>query len=698
MHVMEVTILLISLIIASNLISHYLVAVPVSLIQAALGLGAALLFNVNLSMQTSWFMLLFTAPLLYNDGRRFPRQELWSLRGPIIGNAIFLVFAITFLGGFFLHALIPKMPLAASFALAAIMAPTDPIAVQSLGERVHLPSGLMHLIAGESLINDASGLIGFKYGIAAMMTGSFVASQAIGDFFYIAVVGALVGALAMGLINGLRVWLLQQGINDTILHTVLQLITPFLIYLLVDETLGASGVIAVVVAGLLTNGTGNRYLSALPELRIVGEKSWALLVYVLNGLIFLILGLELPVAMRETIQSREISTGRALLDVVLVYLMMLVIRTLWTYGYMWMGARKPNGEAPSLRLALLNGVAGVRGAISLVGVLAVPVALLDGTPFPQRSLMLFIAAGYIVLSMIVAAVVLPLMTQNRAPLRMRGTAGDGETTQPRDVRLLTPAQAQRFLYQMAVRKLESERRETNQKPALDLIAEYQTLIRRLDLQAADSPGLPPFVQDEVDLRLVGLAGEQAALTAVNKATPLPPRLYQYLTRRLAAKQRDLQHMSTNARRFDWCIARDRLRLTTGHWLRHVAERWGWVTRDPQRLAVEKAMAKGGLKALSAYLRAPENRAHHYNRQVIYALVVQYRNRIATVKAKVKALHKSVQYEQEMARLRTLALAAERAAIHELLEQGYISNSMAQHLVQGVNYMENAAAMAELSND
>ena len=698
MQLVEAVLLLISLVILSNVISHYLVAVPVSLIQAALGLGAALFFKLSLDMQTDWFMLLFTAPLLYNDGRRFPKRELWQLRGAIVGNAIFLVFVITFLGGFFLHWLVPAMPLAASFALAAIMAPTDPVAVQSLASRVHLPAGLMHLIAGESLINDASGLIGFKYGIAAVMTGAFIWTQAIGDFFYIALVGALAGALLMGIINLVRLWLLQQGINDTILHAVLQLITPFLIYLLVDEVIGASGVIAVVVAGLLTNASGNRFVSALPELRIVTEKTWDIVVYVLNGLIFILLGLELPVAMHATIESRAVSTWQALLDVVLVYLVMLAIRVLWTYGYMWVSAwHKPTAAHPSAYLALLNGISGVRGAISLVGVLAVPVMLPSGAPFPERSLMLFIAAGYIVLSMIVATVGLPLMTNNRAPLKLRGSATeDGDpaaAAAPHDVRLLTHAQAQRVLYQTAVRKLESERREQNQKPALDLIDEYQHLLRRLDLQEDESDDLPPFIQDEIDLRAVGVAGELAALEALHEADKVSDRLYQKTKRRLHTRARSLAAMAQNHGHLNLTDFLDRAKAAVPHWWHKVAaDRLGQPVNEA-RLLVEKEIAKGGLNTLSDYLKEPEQRARQFNRQVIYALIVQYRNRIATAKAKAKGTHKSLQYEDEMNRLRTLALAAERAAIHDLLEQGYINVAMAQHLSQTVNYTENAANLA-----
>lgn len=690
MALLTAIILLLCLVILSNVLSHYIVAVPVSLIQAALGLIVAVVFNLKLDMDTDWFMLLFTAPLLFNDGRHFPKSELWALKGPIVGNAIFLVFVTTFVGGWFIHWLIPTLPLAASLALAAILSPTDPIAVQSIAERVHLPKGILHLVAGESLINDASGLIGFKYGIAATVTGSFVATRAIGDFFFVAIVGALAGAGLIALINLGRLWLLQQGINDVILHTVLQIVTPLVIYLAVDEGLHASGVIAVVVAGLLNNARGNRYISALPELRIVSERTWDIIVYLLNGIIFLILGIELPVAMHTTIAARDVNTWQALLDVVLVYLVVLVIRVAWVWSYQKLGHMPQVG----FKTALLSGLSGVRGAITLVGVLAVPMRLANGQLFPERHLMLFIAAGFVVLSLVVAVVGLPLITQSRTPLTLRGSsvsATSGEETTPVEApRQLTVAQAQRFLYQMAVRRIESERREQNQKPALDLISEYQLLIRRLDLQADDSQALiPPLVQDELQLRRIGLDGELATLQAQRQT--LAPQLYRKFARRIARRQADidtmLAHRGTPTLRMR--LARWRLALT--HRGQHLV---GWhAAGQNARLALEKDLAKGGLKHLSAYLKRPEQRKHHYNRQVIYALIVQYRSRIATVKAKQ---HKSLQYESELWRLRTVALAAERAAIHDLHEQGYIDNHLAAHLSQGVNNAETAAAIIDQS--
>ncbi|GAY72727.1 Na+/H+ antiporter [Lentilactobacillus kosonis] len=149
MHILEAVILLIGVVLLSNVLDHFIPSVPVSLIQVFLGLCAALFMQVSIPLKTDWFLLLFIAPLLFNDGRRFPKRELWKLRGPILGNAIVLVFLTTLLGGLLFHVIIPTMPMAVSFALAAILSPTDPVAVQSISKRVSLPEGVLHIVSGE---------------------------------------------------------------------------------------------------------------------------------------------------------------------------------------------------------------------------------------------------------------------------------------------------------------------------------------------------------------------------------------------------------------------------------------------------------------------------------------------------------------------------------------------------------------------
>ncbi|HBF75839.1 MAG TPA: sodium:proton antiporter, partial [Lactobacillus sp.] len=139
MLIVEAVILLVVLVLISNVISHYLTFIPVSLIQIALGLVMALFWEIEIPLDTDWFLLLFIAPLLFNDGRRFPKRELWQLRGPIFANSILLVFLTTVVGGYFIYLMIPRLSLSVSFALAAILSPTDPVAVQSISKRVKLP-------------------------------------------------------------------------------------------------------------------------------------------------------------------------------------------------------------------------------------------------------------------------------------------------------------------------------------------------------------------------------------------------------------------------------------------------------------------------------------------------------------------------------------------------------------------------------
>ncbi|MGO4375320.1 cation:proton antiporter, partial [Paenibacillus sp. MCAF20] len=140
MELLMTIILLLVCLVISNIISHYVPLIPTALTQIAIGVGIALLFKeFHLEIETEWFLLLFVAPLLYNDGRYFPRDELWKMRAPIFGNAIILVLLTTICGGYFIHWIIPDIPIAAAFALAAILSPTDPVAVNGIAKRIHLP-------------------------------------------------------------------------------------------------------------------------------------------------------------------------------------------------------------------------------------------------------------------------------------------------------------------------------------------------------------------------------------------------------------------------------------------------------------------------------------------------------------------------------------------------------------------------------
>lgn len=706
MAIIEAVILLITLVIVSNIIGHYLPGLPVSLIEIVVGLAIALFFKVKIPLQTDWFMLVFVAPLLFNDGRRFPKKELWALRGPIIGNAIFLVFATTLIGGLAIHWLVPNLPLAASFALAAILSPTDPVAVQSISEQADLPPRVLHLVSGESLINDASGLISFKYAIAAAVTGYFSWQQAAGDFLYISIVGAIAGAALMYLIHFIRLFMLQQGIEDVVFHTVLQLVTPLLIYLAVEDGLHASGVVAVVVAGIISHSSRNIFLDFLPELKLVTEQTWSISVYLLNGIVFLILGIELPVAMSNTVRNPLIDTSEELLLVLAVWLILVLIRTLWTFSYLiYTNKSNPKSLAANLKISVLSGLSGVRGAITMAGVLSVPTVLADGSPFPERGLMLFIAAGVIIVSLVMAIILIPKLTKVQAPIELRGTQLDSELevdeneTTADQVQYLSENEAKIYMYQVAAGVIESQRHLDNNRAALDLLAEYQVMIRRLENQQFEptqGDELPPLIAEELILRQVAFEGERQKLRELWTTGAISAKTYRRGKRKLRQKQAGLLVIGSN---FSWHHVQllfYRLLNTLKHLLVWFYPKQRQSAARQQWHQTEREMAKAGIKQLSAFLKQPENRQHHYNRQVIYQIIVRYRNQIEHMKNAGRT--KTDIYEQQLQKLRIKALTSERTAIQNLLEQHKISWHLADELRKNINYSENALILANTNTE
>lgn len=708
MPIIEAVILLIVLVLLSNIISHYLTFVPVSLIQIALGLVVALIWNFEVPLETDWFLLLFIAPLLYNDGRRFPRKELWRLRGPIFGNAILLVFLTTILGGFLIYWLIPKMPLTVAFALAGILSPTDPVAVQSISKQVKLPESLLHLVSGESLINDASGLIAFKYAIAATVTGYFSLKTAAGDFFYISIVGFLAGLIIMTAVQLLMDFLRRQGIDDVIFNTVLQIATPFVVYLVTEEIIHASGVIAVVTAGVLYHARESQIVEDSPELKLVTEKVWDIIIYSLNGIVFVILGIELPVATTKLIKGGQFNTGQALLFALGTWIILVVIRTFWTYGYIiFQRLRHTTTEHPSFRTAILSGLSGVRGAVTMAGVLSVPLTVSSGAGFPTRSLMLFVASGVIIISLVAATLMLPLISTDGTPLQTQGSASDMsdgldiEDDEPEEeypaepVRQISEDEARAYIMRLAISKIEELRRPNNQRAAYDLILDYQFVIRRLEMNYRADDTMQRVLSDELKLRQVALKGERAELKSMRESGEITKTSYVGALRRIERMESRVTqvggHGVPSVLRY-WLLFFRHLWRNATYWLH---------SEDTDRLhaesnLIERQTAKAAIKTLSEYLARTDIDETQFDNQAIYHLIVHYRNRIERAKAVETPTHEA-DYQHQFSRLRVRALSAERTGIQNLLEAGNISWTMASHLRQYVNYAENVLVMS-LNNE
>jgi CPA1 family monovalent cation:H+ antiporter len=273
----------------------------------------------------------------------------------------------------------------------------------------------MHILQGEALMNDASGLVTFKFALVAAVTGVFSLANASLTFVLVAIGGLAVGVALSWLVGRLRAWMIYRGWDDPATHVVFMLLLPFAAYVLA-ERMEVSGILSAVAAGMMQS-----WLDLLPRqtnTRLLNRSVWSLLEFAFNGLIFLLLGLQLPDIIKA-VASHEASLWPTLLyrglDVVAIFLVLLALRFVWVQSIWrlsifvrsWRGKDEIT-RVPSARSCWLLTVGGVRGAVTLAGVMSVPM-LMGGSAFPERDLLIFTAAGVILLSLIAACIALPLL-------------------------------------------------------------------------------------------------------------------------------------------------------------------------------------------------------------------------------------------------------------------------------------------------
>ena len=409
------TVLILLMLVGVSRLIGRVVPLPLPLVQIAAGaLLAWPTLGLHVALDPELFLFLFLPPLLFSDGWRMPKREFWHLRGPILTLAVGLVLFTVVGAGYFIHWLIPSVPLPVAFALGAVLSPTDAVAVSAIA-RNRLPTPLMHILQGEALMNDASGLVTFKFALVAAVTGVFSLANASVTFVLVAVGGLAIGVALSWLVGRLRAWMIARGWDDPATHVVFMLLLPFAAYVLA-ERVGASGILSAVAAGMMQS-----WLDLLPRqtnTRLLNRSVWSLLEFAFNGLIFLLLGLQLPDIIKAVV-SHETSLWPTLLyrclDVVAIFLVLLVLRFVWVQSIWRLSVllRRLRGKGevtrvPTARSCWLLTVGGVRGAVTLAGVMSVPM-LMGSEAFPERDLLIFIAAGVILLSLIAACIALPLL-------------------------------------------------------------------------------------------------------------------------------------------------------------------------------------------------------------------------------------------------------------------------------------------------
>lgn len=514
MDAIEVVLIMLLGVIASGYLVRILpFSLPLPLVQIAIGAVIAGASTHGVLLDPEIFFLLFLPPLLFLDGWRIPKDGLFRDRAAILELALGLVVFTVIGAGFLIHWLVPEMPLPVAFALAAIVSPTDPVAVSSIAARVPIPKRLMHILEGESLLNDATGLVCFRFAVAAVLTGSFSLASASLTFFWVALVGLGVGVTITLAITYAQQWLSRHVGEESGSSILINLLIPFGAYLLA-ERLHASGILAAVAAGITMSYVelGGRTLAST---RVQRNAVWNTIQLALNGIMFVLLGEQLPAILRSAGTSVEhdgrLTTWGLALDALAISLGLALLRFAWVWVSLRLTLFKAyqRGQVvrkPHWRLVLATSLAGVRGAITLAGVMSLPLLMPNGKPFPARDLAIFMASAVIVLSLVLASIGLPRI--------LKGLEIPEEPADQREEDL-----ARHEAASAAVAAIERAQNamlggadaEIYMHAASHVIALYQ---RRLDRQGStegDSQQLKQADQAERMLRLAALRAEREAV-------------------------------------------------------------------------------------------------------------------------------------------------------------------------------------------
>jgi CPA1 family monovalent cation:H+ antiporter len=388
-----------------------LVPAPLPLIQIAIGVLLQLGPLPSTALDPEIFFLVFLPPLLFLDGWRIPKRDLFRDGYTVLALALGLV-ALTVLGiGLLIHAMIPGMPLAVAFALAAVLSPTDPIAVSSVAAGSPVPRRLMHILEGEALLNDATGLVCLRFAIAAAMTGTFSPLEAGTTFLWLALGGLAIGAATTFVLTGVQELLRRRTGEDPGQQILFSLLTPFGAYL-AAEHVHASGILAAVAAGIAMTYVEIQGRS-LGSTRVRRTAVWDTVALSANGAIFVLLGEQLPDVFRHAVAEADVhSAGLLVVWILGITAGLMALRFAWVWvslrfvlGRSRIPAERPAGT--TLRLVAATTLAGVKGAITLAGIMTVPLVLADGSPFPGRQLAILLAMGVILTSLLLATTVLP---------------------------------------------------------------------------------------------------------------------------------------------------------------------------------------------------------------------------------------------------------------------------------------------------
>jgi len=670
--------LMLAAVLASSVIDQLVPKVSSPLIQIGLGLAIAVVAGRQIDLlfdESELFLVLFIAPLLFHEAKEAKKTELWRNRRSILSLAIGLVLAIIVAVGFFVNAMIPSISLAAAFALGAALGPTDPIAVSAASKDADISPRCKALLKGESLINDASGIVAFQFAIAAAMTGAFSPAHAIGEFL-LEFVGGIAFGLILGVIgNGIVRLVRSWGLENTTFHVLFEVFTPFIVFLTANQ-LGGSGILAVVAAGLVNVISPRTAGPSVSRLNIVSTSVWRVISFTLNGIVFVLLGTQLPRAMQTTWSNVAISNWTLLIYVLTISLILIAVRFVWVLLMERVHHRhvakrnekaaKEKNIAPEPRKSLAHDVhsaaimtlGGPKGTVTLAVILTLPQAI------AQRQLILFLACGVIVVTLLLATFVVPVL----APQKKRHNTEQLE----RDV------QANLDILRVVIEELSARQTPENRAATQIVVRQYNDRIKRIkELNGIED-------EPNMKLRLRTLAWEREFARNLIDADEVDRFAgYQYLMR-LARMEELIMHQHS---------VRANLRQ---HFIR-----WRTFGRRSLQEIVHKVPG-AELSETTQATRALQIKCYEHvvdklheelagnspaNAEDISKLLIEYQRLLRTLRAAAPSITTFTTTQDKSADVERLGLEIELEQIQTRYDDGELSRVAAKRLRENVNLMQ-----------
>lgn len=664
----EIILLLFAAVLLSAVLEQVIPRVSLPLVQAGIGilLGLFATRPIEVSLNPDFFLLVFIAPLLFHDAKHADKLGLWRNKNYILWLAIGLVVAIMLAVGFSLHLLIPSLPLAAAFALGAALGPTDAVAVLSLKKVAVIGRRESALLAGECLLNDASGVVSFQFAIAAAVTGTFTILRSSVSFLI-----AFFGGIALGLLLAWVAHLVSErvdelGLDTNTFHVLFDIMQPFIVYLFA-ELIGVSGIIAVVAAGLLLSTWEERAIGpSKARLSIVSSNVWGVLEFALNGFVFVLLGLMLPRGMRSSIESSAISNGYLIILVLGITVLIVLVRLIWVYISDRLSRDPETGlrdtPADRLRSALITTIGGPKGAVTLSIIMSTPFYTEAGDPFPQRSFLIFLASGVIICTLLLANFLLPVL----APAPQE----EGESPEKR-------AKSQREIFRRVIERLALTTTKENRRVVRTVIASYNDRITRLESEA-------DIAESTDSLRLAVIQHQQEELFKRIDNGELDEVEGYYYLRRLSNAKSYLMHKAEGG---TFVLASIQHSSSTWRairrWFRKQLGRIPLYEEITERIKVQEAADQIAIEYLGSLLADQNSK---YPSDQVSELLFQYQRAYRRSQGQRPSITSFTRVSDGLEDVQRSAFNYELEEIHDAFERGEISRQTHNYMRDNVLLM------------